>query len=359
MTAIASFPAQGIPCLLGDTMLSADAKLVSADAFFEKGLPIYGQINGELARNNGYVVCDLAQKVLILSDRLAIAYAGRVTYALEAARILYGYEQVGGLAAAELDHTLKGLERMFPGRGQLSLLCLLQETKTRCYYSGLNCYGELNDNGDPIRYSGQGHSDIRKVLHSLHGFKDLSNGPEEQAVGRLGYGTAIGIIAALYQYDLYTARGIEARFGGAYELAFLQNGGFAKLKSVAWVFWAVTKYSTKEAQFTLKHVIAQDYTEGRMLLRTLNGDLSRPALSEFTINNPLLHTENINAASAVSLSTEWQVNIFVIQTNKRNPEIRLSIARREQAKDHLLDLREHGGTIEVRSEVARLFNALH
>lgn len=85
-------------------MLSADAKLVSGDAYFGMGLPIYGQINGELARNNGYVVSDQAQKVLILSDRLVIAYAGRYKYALEAAEILYGYEQVGGLAVAELDH---------------------------------------------------------------------------------------------------------------------------------------------------------------------------------------------------------------------------------------------------------------
>lgn len=339
-------------------MWSAKTSDVVSSDYFGRGLPTFGQINAELSRHNGYVVTNLKQKVLLLSDRLVLAYAGKVGAAMEVAETLGSLAKQSGLEGKHIDHLLKGFGNMYPNPGDISLLALLQEAPNLCYYSGLNCFGRCLENGTWLRFAGSGHLDVDKVLGSIRDVKDATGDGRQGGASRIGYGTAISLVAALYQHEQITGRGLEARYGGAYELAFLNAGVFSKLDSVCWVFWDAQIGDHGRVQMILRRVLVQGYRNDRLLVRVLNGDLSKPALSEYTISNPLLHPEGEDMAGELNLSTEWQVHSFLVRHPKRTDELRLRIVRKEDRGGHLLKLDESNGSIELQADISHLADSI-
>jgi hypothetical protein len=101
VTLIAGFNVRNRPLIIGDLMLSTDA-----DHFSEPlSLPCKN-VNSLLGPASKQRIAGLVQKVNILSDQLAIAWAGPFNQAVIAANALATVAQKPDLSRADVDHAL-------------------------------------------------------------------------------------------------------------------------------------------------------------------------------------------------------------------------------------------------------------
>lgn len=105
MTLIAQLSINGAPLLIGDVLLSSEQR-----TGLKVTLPLVDDINEVLAKNGVPFQVDFCQKVNVLSDRLVVAWSGRMDEAERALRVLSRISTHANLDLGDIGRELNAID---------------------------------------------------------------------------------------------------------------------------------------------------------------------------------------------------------------------------------------------------------
>lgn len=259
MTLIASFGVQGCPIVFGDLLLTGptelgEGKIVSAPA------------SGELQNffgDSGWSVSGLHQKVNVISDRCAIAWADSFIGGRLAIRELRRRFQRGDVSFAELtaflenDPDLQSLGTSFIGlywgdEGLRSFCVRAEQIDTPSF-------------GDVFR-SGSGSAAIDDFSELIRGSTLRVTAAINPAQVAASYGLMLGGVLLNEEFrGGETASTIQNMFGGGYEIALFADGKIGKLPATTYIFWEAN-VGAEGVQFSSPQLVVKQRYSGDFLL---------------------------------------------------------------------------------------------
>jgi len=240
MTLIAQLSINGAPLMIGDVLLSSEQR-----TGLRVTLPLVGDINEVLAKNGVPFQVDFSQKVNVLSDRLVVAWSGRMDEAERALRVL---SQVAARPNLELDDIGRELNAIDPQQiAHLQLVgTLLGETQgamraAHCFTLGVKAKN-IPTLG-PVFAAGTGRDFFLNLLGRSN-WTNYGTGTEFQV--------AHGLLAALTNEEYRTGSTILNRWGGGFEAVTCSQltGQFEKVGDILHTFWKMREHEDDSLAFT-------------------------------------------------------------------------------------------------------------
>jgi len=261
MTLIASFHLDGIPALLGDLILSGpempDKKI---------SIPSIGDINQVFPKGSGWSITGLTQKVIIISDKCAIAWSGSYLAAWEVIEEIKKLHNNNLLTLTNINNylnnlkpTILNLEFSITGwvleNEGFHRFSLNVESSESPYFSGLLVGGT---GGEAVKPSLSGLS-----LGSIQRSRDISS--VEELAGR-----ALAYIGGLIAHEASSHESLLRYYGGGYEVVAYFNNAFRKLDEFTFVFWRATM-ADGNAQISLPNrIIKQCYHDDLLIIMVID-----------------------------------------------------------------------------------------
>lgn len=272
MTAIAIFTVAGCPVLLGDLIVSGPEEPSRT-----VGIPTIGRVTNFFPKGSGWTITGLAQKVTIISDECAIAWAG---------------SHLGARVAID-----KMRERAKSGQITKSIVFdLLASLRTDLASLDTTLLGFVVDSDGPFQFAfGDfdkcARADGSKALISGTGAEYLKGILARDNIGRVGaenssvhpaqraFETAIMTGGSLLRTERPLGFTLRRYFGGAYEAAVWNGERFTKDASITYILWD----GRDPDQYGFAHptrLISHVYDDGHLLMRVQ--ELSQTAPGKFT-----------------------------------------------------------------------------
>lgn len=227
MTAIAAFLASNIAVVFGDLMLSSRDEEVTA-----AHLPAAGDVSGHVTKD-GYSFAGLSQKVVLISDRCAIAWAGSYMSAGLLIQELRRLAQTSELTVEEIHRFL----RDHPHGDHVAMVGWIWQD-SGLYPINHSAHAFEVEGLGRVVLGGSGLPTLLETLRRLRTSETRSDGPLDHAGAALAMAAVLS--GSLLQRELYgrdMAAKLDQVFGGAFEAAFLFGKAFVKVGDITFVFW--------------------------------------------------------------------------------------------------------------------------
>ena len=240
MTLIAELSVNGAPFLIGDVLVTSDDL-----ADFPVDLPFIGSINPTIAsRGLNFRVAATAQKVNLLSDRLAVAVAGPVPQAERALGVLTRLSSRSNLVLSDIQNELMAIDQTRINELQL-IGILIRDVKGAEVHASVF---RLNVPPVQSRLFGKIHvagSGKQTFLEILDRGSDWSSGTNNE------FQAAHAILGALVNEESKGARTIAERWGGGFEaVTFSKEAGrLQKVGDILHTFWRLNINATETIEF--------------------------------------------------------------------------------------------------------------
>jgi hypothetical protein len=228
MTLIAELSVNGTPFLIGDVLVTSD-ELVD----FPYDLPFVGNINPKIASSGlDFRVAATAQKINLLSDRLAVAVAGPVPQAERALGVLLRLSTRENLTLSDIQYELEAIDQTRINELQL-IGILIRDVKGDEVHASVFRLGVppvQSRSLGTIYVAGSGKDAFLEILNRDSHWSSGANN-EFQA--------AHAILGALVNEEARGGRTIAERWGGGFEaLTFAKEAGrLQKVGDVLHTFW--------------------------------------------------------------------------------------------------------------------------
>lgn len=268
VTVIAAFAIGGFPLLFGDLLLTGPTSGRTV------AVPAQGDVQGFFG-DSGWSISGLSQKVCLLSDSCAVAWAGswlgaRVAIAELRRRALSGplsVEDATGYLTSEPD--LRRNPAAFVGltysAGHLHQFHFgAEELQTRSL--------------GPAYVSGSGAGAIHEFANLLQSMESTATG--SPTVGNQAIANALSLGGMLLQSEFRgrdTAATLRSMFGGGYEIAYFSGGRMQKLPEITYVVWEA---QIDESNVHVSHpqlLIKQMYSGDHLLIKSARVESSAAA----------------------------------------------------------------------------------
>lgn len=350
VTAIACYCSHDFPFVIGDVLLSEKSNAHNTIFYADFQSPLLGKINKLLAAND-HVAAGFSQKVCVIRPDLIFAWSGSLQLAREFAQELHKRTAGPKLTPADLDHFLNA---HCNGLGQdLHLVGALRVGLRRHWLWGFNCHTVRYPNLDSLRFAGSGMDNLNEVLGTLSSAQ-ISGGKE---LIDQGYGFSISFLAALMQYELYTAKNVAAYYGGGYELAGVSGETYAKLGNVSWIFWDIEKKGGSISAIPTK-ALGMHYSGELLRLRAIDfqdfSDVQIPVAG--LLSSSASDFEPKIEPSAIPFGREWLINIFFIREQNGQTKAEYRISKGQPAD--WLRITQDGTKLSVDFHTSRLSEIL-
>jgi hypothetical protein len=259
MTVIASFSIQGFPVLVGDLLLSGDEDLNKTIQ-----IPTLGEITKVFPKGSGYVPCGLKQKIAIVNDNIALAWAGT---RLSAQIII---SDLIKKARKKKYWTLDDLSYFFSNYNKEhgEKVCIVGFSNDGkgifSFGYGINCINYESGHYGLVRLAGTGAADFKNYLDSFDIPPQLNTAnPLEKAVGKT-------LVISTYMKGLESVSGnnLLQYYGGGFEILSYVRKKFKKIDDITYLVWNGRQVTNSSWELGLPRIaIKYSYSDDILLLR--------------------------------------------------------------------------------------------
>ncbi|MBA0197659.1 hypothetical protein H4F51_13230 [Pectobacterium brasiliense] len=258
MTIIASYDIYGCKVLLADTLITSQKRNEN-----KLTLPTLGKIDSTKVDSDVYIYGNL-QKIQILSDYCAIAYAGNVSLAHQFITTLNDILKERTLLISDIESTYKDID----GNSDLAIIYLYNAGDEKIISGGINCVNARSDVLGEVIYRGSGEQAITDYIEWLDNNTDRHIPSSDEVVAN-GVRVAIQQIAQLQLAEISsnnTPESIKDYFGSGYEIVSFYDGKFNKI-DLTYAFIELT-YNPHTSYVNINHpyLILSNYIEGGFLV---------------------------------------------------------------------------------------------
>ena len=275
MTLVVAFPTPSGPALMGDLLLSAPAP----DDAQSVRVPTVGEVGRFVTHRPGWAIHGLAQKVVVIDDSCAVAWAGDMETAgagIAAVRKLPRPLTVEGIKAFWTQHnegrpldqraSLVGAVVVAPGQAALF-------GTDGAPFRGKNL-GTICANGSGV----EALNELDTLLGSIRTSSNTVAGSARDAVARTL--VLAGILLTNEVQGEQEAGTLKLLFGGSYEFCFYAEKRFQKLDNFSFVIWTATVVDDKVYSLGPKLVLKQQYIGDWLVVQSVRLELRNNGLAE-------------------------------------------------------------------------------
>lgn len=258
MTIIASYDIFGCKVLLADTLITSPQRNEDKPI-----LPTLGKIYSTQVDDDVYIAGNL-QKIQILSNYCAVAYAGKVALAHRFITALSDILKDRTLLISDIEKTYKDIDV----NSELAIIYLYNSGDEKIIAGGLNCIDVLSDVLGKVIYRGSGEQAITDYIQWLDNNTVIHKPPSDEVVAN-GVRIAIQQIAQLQMAEISssnTPESIKDYFGSGYEIVSFYDGKFNKI-DLTYAFIELTyNHQTKKIDINHPYLILSNYIENDFLV---------------------------------------------------------------------------------------------
>lgn len=276
MTLIAGFEVQGSPILFGDLLISGVGEFENLDV----AVPAIGPV-GDFFGGSGWAIWGLRQKIVIISDCCAVAWAGSFV----GARIA-----IDRLRSMAMDRLVKVEEIVCALRDDLDLILhpidligwVVEESGVKKFEFGEGVKCLESDLMGTVCCAGSGQHVIYEFVEMLK--NSHTTATEDVAASDKAMSVALNLAVILLRVEKdggIQAPTLRAIFGGGYEIAGYVGGKFLKLSDFTFVLWRVEIFPGKRTKVSPQLIVKQAYLDDVLLIRSAIfgiDERGRPAL---------------------------------------------------------------------------------
>jgi len=287
-----------------------------------KNLPSFRDPSQIVLRDGGHI-SGLAQKVVLLSNRCALAWSGAHIVARTVIRELAQIEESKGLTPAILadyiarnpiDAKAIALIAYFVDGDQLSIFehdChFYEEARFKVFYGG---------------------SGVGPFWQSMKSSVDRSDALPEGDPRPSALNTAFHVLAPLLSVEFFDDAFLQQGFGGGYEVVTLDSGRLTKIDRIAFVVWSGS-YDRQTEYFRLsapRAIALHDYVGSSLVIRTTIQDSGGTEQRMPPLNRRGLHIvgpivggvrdkdELVRCAKSLPIEPQWVCNVLAIADPER------------------------------------------
>ncbi|EJB5615130.1 hypothetical protein ACRZK7_005049 [Klebsiella oxytoca] len=258
MTIIASYNIYGCKVLLADTLITSQQRNESKPT-----LPTLGKIDSTRVDSDFYIAGNL-QKIQILSDYCAVAYAGKVSLAHQFITTLSDILKERTLLISDIENTYKDID----GNTELAIIYLYNTDNEEIISGGLNCVNALSDVLGEVTYRGSGEQAITDYIEWLDGQAYISPPSDDEVVAQ-AVSITIQQIAQLQMAEIKSENmpeSIKDCFGSGYEIVTFYDGKFNRIDlTYAFIELSYNK-ETKNVEINHPYLILSQYITNDFLI---------------------------------------------------------------------------------------------
>lgn len=258
MTVIASYDIYGCKVLLADTLITSEQRNE-----YELVLPTLGERSSIIADGHAYIAGNL-QKIQILSDYCAVAYAGNVSLAHQFITALSEILKIRPLLISDIENTYEDID----GDNELAIIYLYNIGGEEIISGGLNCKSALSDVLGEVIYRGSGEEAITDYIKWLDN-NTYRHQPSDDELVAHSVCVAIQQIAQLKLAEISsssTPESIKDRFGSGYEIVSFYGGKFNKI-DLTYAFIELTHNPlTSHVVINYPYLILSNYIDDGFLI---------------------------------------------------------------------------------------------
>lgn len=303
MTIIASYNYFGCGIVIGDILINGP---VDEEKLPQTSLPTLGNVANFFS--GAWGIHQSSQKVCIISDHCAIAWAGSRLYAhLFVVRIRN--------LARRIVITKNIIERLFNkcGIGEISIVGAIYENGSMHTF-GFDCENLKCSTLGDVYNAGSGASIVKDYIDIIKHMK--LEAPDEDEISAQGVSLALTQVAHLLNAEFRkgdNAESIMELFGGGYEIAAFFDDKFQKINS-NFVFLDISLVNGYLKIGNPKLLISQTYALGQLRFQSLS---PRGAYDDEIVRNELIEipsfaTPNIKHLTCPASSIlNWACFVFV------------------------------------------------
>lgn len=252
MTVIASLSVGHCTVLVGDAAISSNRR---HNTHFR--VPTTGEANPHMDETGG--VFRLAQKVIIVTPKCAIAWAGVAKDAQVLVEDLRTADRNGLLNPTSLAEYVATnayqlpktafVIRLVDEDGCVHTASHRMDVRELPLYGKVYLAGEKPGRTEILDFLGTAEMPDAKISDEVtkhNQLRDMIDANDGEAVGLLMTG-------AMLWAESITGKALQERYGGAYEVAYVKDGRFYKADNVAFVFSTIDIKSSEFRDVRLKH----------------------------------------------------------------------------------------------------------
>ena len=226
MTLIAAINIKIYPVLVGDLLVTSPIAPAHRVA-----IPTIGEITKEQGNLLTCHVVGLDQKICILNDCLAVAWAGRKVYARDIVRQMKGHFDDNPVNYNTLEEFLKSQNEKY--LDELSLICIYK-TDTGLQVLSANATKIETERFSECHTGGSGQSALIDMLYTYGSSRPLKG--EANALQRSVL-DAVALMSNLVATEISAGKPNSLAFGGAFEVAVFSDNAWIKIGDVLHLFW--------------------------------------------------------------------------------------------------------------------------
>lgn len=258
MTLIAAFRPQGCPTLFGDLLLSGHERVND-----QVSIPTIGDVRNFYPEGSGWSITGLQQKIVLVSDNCAIAWAGSWLGARIAIGQLRDLASTQKLTAPLLRDFMDNMNEDTVNLGT-SFVGLLISDDQVLYFKHDAEYFEDPGVGS-VFVEGTGKRAFREILATgIFTKLELSGDPNPVDVAA---STGLMIAGMLLRNEHASGSNLLEYFGGGYEVAVHTVNGFKKLGNMTFIMWEAS-VKRDLVDIAPLFIVKQQYADDVLLLRS-------------------------------------------------------------------------------------------
>lgn len=231
MTVIASYSVEGSPIILGDLLISG----------YERGdsslnIPGVGDVSNVFPKGSGFVPTSLCQKIVILDQYCALAWAGKKIIAASIINDLIKIIEDVGPNQSSIGDCLND----YQGEDISVIVVFVDNKDSNLTTVSINVAKYQTKNFGIFQVSGTGDKTLIRMMQHLEQI-EIEHSTTPNLFDKV-LASSLNVISSLLPMSFYNHESLFNYFGGGYEIAYLSNEGFKKLDNIAYIFWSVIAY---------------------------------------------------------------------------------------------------------------------
>lgn len=310
MTLIAGFFKDECPILMGDLLVSDDDKSDREFVF-----PTVGSVSKRDLSNGEYSPSKLSQKVILLSPKLAICWAGTKIYATAFIKEVIKANSHQAPSYESLGKVYNDIG----GYGNISIIGLYRDGIEMRIFD-FNAYTiESTDKGFKYcKTAGTGYAALLKIMSELE--TEVTRGTLNKL--KKGIASSMAVTSSLLSQEVLTFSSLKDLFGAGYEFVHPLGSNLAKFKDLTYIFWQVKEENQGSWKLLHYPFLASNYSYYKdfLVIRTVRISPIKKTNSckldsdELHFVSPLHKTLNMSELigySSNSLNSKFICNIFL------------------------------------------------
>lgn len=257
MTVIASFNINTCPILLGDLLISGNENLQSF-----LNVPTIGEITKIFPKGSGFVPTGLRQKIAILNENLALAWAGaRISAQIIISNLLKEAQKKANWKLGDLSYFFTDYDKEHANN--VGIVGYSNDGKGIFSFGyGANQIKYHSEKYGLVRLCGSGATSLKSYLDNFNiPPASRTTNPLETAVGN-----TLAITTYMTGLEKTTGSNLIEYYGGGFEILSFVRRTFRKIDDITYLIWVGRQMSDLSWRLSLPETCIKYYYQDDILL---------------------------------------------------------------------------------------------